>query len=178
MTLATFDAALQELSTGTYIALFELDTSPLFMVPGIQQPGGVVYRRTSGIIDLRTQGALPAVSQTATVVTLDRYLPLTAGRTFQLAVQTNPDTKPTPVAIASLGSAPIPGAGEGDPVTGVAQERLVRRDLPEDAGFPLFAGVSADAAQIGNETNDPFGHVGIEVVADHLRRCCRRRRGE
>src|ERR1700712_3887101 len=57
---------------------------------------------------------------------------------------------------------------ESDAVTGMAQERLARRHRLEDAGFPLLAEVVVDAAEVSHETGHPLGHVGVEIVADHL----------
>jgi hypothetical protein len=67
---------------------------------------------------------------------------------------------------------------ESDPVTGIAQERLACRHRLEDAGFPLLAEVFVDAAEISNQAGDPLGHVGVEVIADHLPPRRRRRRAE
>jgi hypothetical protein len=63
-------------------------------------------------------------------------------------------------------------------VSSIAQERLTRRHRLKDAGFPFLAEAFVDAAEISNQAGNPFGHVGVEVVADHLPACHRGRRGE
>jgi hypothetical protein len=67
---------------------------------------------------------------------------------------------------------------ESDPVTGIAQERLACCHRLEDAGLSLLPEILLDTAKLRHEAGDPFGHVGIEVVADDLPRRRRRRRGE
>ena len=47
----------------------------------------------------------------------------------------------------------------------------------EDAGFSLLPEILLDTAKLRHEAGDPFGHVGIEVVADDLPRLPLRRRG-
>ena len=103
MTLSNMLSGLQQLSTDAYLELFELDTSPLFMVHGIQQQGGAIYRWTSGIVDMRTQSTLPeGVTQTADTITLDQTINLMTGREYMLAVQIDPDHVPTPVLVSSF----------------------------------------------------------------------------
>src|ERR1700712_3201113 len=56
---------------------------------------------------------------------------------------------------------------EGNAVSSIAQEALACRHRLKDAGFPLLAEVFVDAAEISNKAGDAFGHVRVEVVADH-----------
>ena len=51
----------------------------------------------------------------------------------------------------------------------------LRRRMPD---LPFLAEIVLDAAQFGHETDDAFGHMGVEVVADHAPRRGRRGRGE
>ncbi len=164
MTIANMDAGLQALSTDTYIELFELDTSPLFIINGIQQPGGVVYRWTSGIIDLRTQGIMPVgATQTATVVTLDRLLNLIEGRTYQLAVQTNPDVKPTPIAVSSWGTATVPGPGGGPALTVTQLTLALSLPAVPAVGMPyVFLGTNPVTFQGNTYTPMPIEMTGVE----------------
>jgi len=70
------NAALQLLAMDGFVELYELDTTPLFTVNGTDTGGGTVYRWTSGIIEIRAEGSIPAGhTQTTTVITLDRVLP-------------------------------------------------------------------------------------------------------
>jgi lambda family phage minor tail protein L len=162
MTIAEMSAGLQELSADAYIELYELDTSPLYTVNGIQQPGGQVYRWTSGIIDLRTQGALPSgVTQSATAVTLDRLLPLVDGRSYLVAVQTDPDQKPVPVAVQSHGTATI--SGPDGPVTvttlGLA---LPLPAVPAAGNAYVFLGTNPVRFRGNDYTPLPIEMTGVE----------------
>lgn len=115
MTIASVLEAAQHLDGEMFVELYELDTTPLFTVNGVATPGGQVYRWCSGIIDIRTDGILPpAVTQTDTVITLDRLLPLVSGRAYQISVDLLDGNTPSPMMVSSFTTASIPnpyGAG-------------------------------------------------------------------
>lgn len=80
-------AAAQQLDSDALIELFELDTSPLFQINGVQLAGGYVYRWTSGVIDARTVGTLnEGGTNTTEILTLDRVAPLVAGNSYSVAI--------------------------------------------------------------------------------------------
>jgi lambda family phage minor tail protein L len=101
-------AAYQQLAMDPYIELYELDTTPLYLIHGVAQPGGQVYRWTSGIIDARTNGTIPAgPTQTVSTVTLDRLAPLVAGRAYRIVVNLNPDGVTDPQMVSSFDTVPL-----------------------------------------------------------------------
>lgn len=110
MTIPNILAGLQQLSAEAYVELFELDTSPLYLINGVQKSGGQVFRWTSGVVDIRTYGELPAgATQTTTSIVLDRPLPLMTGRTYMVAIQTDPNQIPTPLAVPTFGTTTLAG---------------------------------------------------------------------
>jgi lambda family phage minor tail protein L len=102
MTTATMNRALQQLAMDGYVELYELDTSPLFLLHGTQLSGGTVYRWTSGIVEVRAQGTIPAVAQSTTVLTLEKQLPLMDGRPYQVVVELDDETITPPTFVASF----------------------------------------------------------------------------
>ena len=63
-------------------------------------------------------------------------------------------------------------------MTGIAQERLPGRHGLKNAGFSLFAEIVLNATKPRHETDEAFGHVRIEFVADDAPRRGWRRRGK
>lgn len=102
-------AALQQLSGEAYIELWELDTTPLYTINGVVTAGAQTYRWTSGLIDMRTDGELAAVTQTTTQLTLDRVIPLQAGRTYQVATALPNDQISTAVPVGSWTTTEVNG---------------------------------------------------------------------
>lgn len=101
-------AAAQQLEADGYIELFELDTTPLYTVNGVATQQGEVYRWTSGIIDLRSSGTLaPSGTRTASVVTLDKLLPLVEGRPYRLVVDVGDGEIHDPTLVSAFATVTI-----------------------------------------------------------------------
>src|SRR3954469_14056772 len=67
---------------------------------------------------------------------------------------------------------------ERDPMIGIAQERLTCCHRLKDAGLAFLPEVVGDAAELCDQAGHAFGHVRVEIVADHVPPRRRRRGGE
>lgn len=100
-------AAMQRLGGAAMVDLYELDTSPIYRVHGVDTPGGQVYRWTSGAIDVSVTGRLAASTNTTTVLTLDRLVSLQTGRTYRVVVALDANTASDAMEIASTATVSI-----------------------------------------------------------------------